>query len=83
MYIHNFVSESKTIIWMPSAEFIFLISMFSTIILFCVVVVIIVLKKDKLKNKTYSDSSENNKDNNILTVPYPKEECCPTSTPNN
>lgn len=83
MYIHNFVSESKTIIWMPTAEFIFLISMFSAIILFCVVVVIIVLKKNKSKNKTYSDSRESNKDSNILTVPYPKEEYCSASTPNN
>lgn len=52
MYVHDFVSESETIIWMPTAEFIFLISLFSAIILFCIVFVIILLYKTKKAKET-------------------------------
>ena len=69
MYSHNFVSESETIIWMPTAEFIFLMSLFSAIILFCIVAVIVILWKNKKAKETTKRDIKTKK---IQTAPLVK-----------
>lgn len=71
MYSHNFVSESETIIWMATAEFIAIISICSVIILFCIVLIRILLWKDKKAKET---TKKEINDDTQFNERYTKEE---------